>query len=424
MATRADAPSLDDALGPILASDPEAMRDPFPVWRRLREESPVHRIGPVVLLSRYEDVKAAIRSPEMSNRFVVSGTRSAEVKGRFDERRLRIYNEISEFESLYVSRADGEQHNRLRRIAHSAFTPRRVAEMRPIIQRYTDEALARIDPSEPVDLISALAFRLPLMVICDMLGVPEEGRENIRIWSNQIGRNRGGDDTESMEIAHTAMRKLRHYVEEGLEPSRRNGTGSDLLTALLQAEEGDKLAPQEVTAMVVILLFAGHETTTNLVSIGALQLLQNRDQWERLCADPSAVGGAVEELLRYLSPVQWLVRVALTDTEFDGGVIEKGQTVFASLAAANRDPAVFEDPEALDVTRGDARNHLALGFGPHFCLGNALTRLEGAVVFETLARRFPEMELADETPEFGGNAMLRSLNGLDVVLGAPAESLS
>jgi cytochrome P450 len=189
------------------------------------------------------------------------------------------------------------------------------------------------------------------------------------------------------------------------------------VTALMQAQEGDRLADQELTAMFVVLLFAGHETTTNLIGIGLVELLRHRDQWERLCADPSLAASATEELLRWVTPVQWLGRVVTEPFELEGVRLERGQSVFPILAAANRDPEAFADPNRLDITRPDARNHLALGFGPHFCIGNALARLEGTVAFGTLARRFPELELAEDELGWRGNAMLRGLTALPVRLG-------
>ena len=166
--------------------------------------------------------------------------------------------------------------------------------------------------------------------------------------------------------------------------------------------------------MIVVLLFAGHETTTNLIAIGMLELLRNPAQWERLCAEPSLAGQATEELLRYVSPVQWVNRVAVDDFEIAGYKVSKGQTIFPILASANRDPEVFEDPEKLDITRSNAGLHLSLGFGPHSCLGSALARLEATVVFEYLATRYSSMQLVDDDPTYHGNAMLRGLTGLSL----------
>lgn len=423
MATATTSTSLDEALARLLASDPDAMADPFPLWRRLREESPVHRLGGLALLTRYADVKAVIRDERgLSNGTAISGTRMAELTSRLDEEHLAAYHEVAGFESMYVSRSDGEQHDRLRGIAHRVFTPRRIAAMHESIARYTDDLLEDVDPAGVTDFISTLAYRLPLMVIADMLGVPDSQREQIHVWSNQLGRNRNGDDPDALMVAHGAMREFRHYVEEILVPMRQDGGGTDLVTALLQAEAGERLTLPELTSMFVVLLFAGHETTTNLIGNGLLELMRHRDQWERLCDDPSIAPQATEELLRWVTPVQWLGRVALEDIQVAGQTIPQGQTVFPVLAAANRDPDVFADAERLDLTRRDARQHVALGFGPHFCLGNALARMEGTVVFETLARRYPDMELVDDQPRWRGNAMLRGLERLEVRFGTPRRA--
>jgi cytochrome P450 len=198
---------------------------------------------------------------------------------------------------------------------------------------------------------------------------------------------------------------------------RRNRGSSALVAALLDASEGDRLADDELAAMFVVLLFAGHETTTNLLGTGLLELLRHPDQWALLREDPELVPSAVEELLRWVAPIQWLARVVTQDTELGGERVGEGETVVAVLACANRDPEVFDRPQQLDVTRSDSREHLSLGFGPHFCLGASLTRLEGAVVFETLRSRFPKVELAGDTFDWRGSSMFRGLSGLPVALG-------
>ena len=419
MAVEASARSLDDDLAAIINSRPEGLADPFPVWRRLLEEDPVHAHGPLIVVASHRHVKALIRdSVRLSNSTMTSGTRAeAIMRGLSDEQRS-AHLEVSAFESLYLSRSDGNQHRRLRNAAHQAFTPRRIAEMQRAVVRYTDAMISASMIGGVVDLMPTLAYQLPLMVIVDMLGVPETDRESIHVWSNVLGRNRGGDDPTALMEAHGAMAEFRHYVEEVVLPERRRRPGTDLVSALMEAHDGERLADHELTAMFVILLFAGHETTTNLIGNGLVELMRHRDQWDRLCADPSLVVSAVEELLRWVTPVQWLGRVATQAFELEGVQIEAGQTVFPVLAAANRDPEAFAEPERFDIARSDAKNHLALGFGPHFCIGNALARLEGAVAFATLARRFPELELAEEELEWRGNAMLRGLKALPVTLGA------
>jgi cytochrome P450 len=410
--------SLDERLSRIFASEPAAMAHPEATWRELRERSPVHRLGPIVLIARYKDARDVLRDQtRFSSRYFVTGSRAQTIRESLTPEQQAANDEIGAFESMYMSRSDDEQHDRLRGSASRVFTPRRMADMLSTIRRYADEMLDVMREEQVSDLVSGLSYRLPLMVIADMLGVPPSDRDQIHQWSGQLGRNRGGDDPEALMIAHRAVREFRNYVEEILVPLRENREGSDLLTALLEAEESSRLTPMELTAMFVVLLFAGHETTTNLISIGLLELLRQRDQWERLCADPDLAPLAVEELLRWVTPVQYQWRATRAEVEIDGVRIESGTTVGAVLAAANRDPEFFPDPERLDITRPGAKQHLALGLGPHFCLGNALARLEGAIVFETLARRFPKLELAEDDPPYGGNAMIRTLLRVPLWLG-------
>jgi cytochrome P450 len=411
--------TLDEELADILQSHPLGLENPFPVWERMLVEDPVHQHGPLVLVGSHRHVKALIRDQErLSNSTMEAGTRAAAIIEGLTPEQRRAHREVSAFESLYLSRSDGEQHKRLRTVAHATFTPRRIAAMQAAVQRYTEDLItASVVSGDVVDLMPTLAYQLPLMVIADMLGAPAEMRQNIHDWSNRLARNRGGDDPVALMDAHAAMGEFRHYVEDEVIPLRRREPGTDLVTDLMQAHEGERLHDQELTAMFVILLFAGHETTTNLIGNGLVELMRHRDQWELLCGNPSLVPAAVEELLRWVTPVQWLGRVATETFELEGVTVQRGQTVFPVLAAANRDPEVFADPERLDITRDDAKNHLALGFGPHFCIGNALARLEGQVAFHTLVTRFPEMTLAQDELSWRGNAMLRGLATLPVRLG-------
>jgi cytochrome P450 len=407
---------LEQELDAILASRPEAIADPFPVWRRLLESAPVHRHGPVLFVSRYEDVKSLSRNgAALSNRAQFEGSRVDAIVAGLSPEQARAHREVSAFEQNFIARSDGEIHARRRNIAHRAFSPRRVVEMTETIQSYTDELLDRLPAAEVVDLMSGLAYALPLMVIGDMLGVPAADREQIHVWSNLLGRNRGGDDPVALMRAHEALGEFRSYVEQLIAEKRRH-PGTDLVSALMEAHEGDRLSEEELTAMFVVLLFAGHETTTNLIAHGLVELQRNPEQWRLLCDEPTIAEAAVEELLRWVSPVQFNGRVAVQTVELDGGRIEPGDTVFLMLAAANRDPGFFADPDRLDLRRPDARAHLALGFGPHFCLGNALARLEGAIVLGTLARRFPNLEIASETLAYRGHWKLRSLAALPVLL--------
>lgn len=412
-------PTTPDAeLTAILASDPDAIADPFPVWNRLRDVAPVHRHGSVVLVSRYADVKRLQRdSDHLSNRYAIDGTLVAANYARLDDEQVAAAKEIASFESLYMPRSDGDDHARLRGIAQRAFSPRRVADMRAGIERYTDLLIDEMRQGAPVDFRGSFAYRLPMMAITEMLGVPDGDRERVNRWSNQLGRNRGGDNPDAVLGAHAAMREFRHYIEEVVIPERRANPGTDLVSALIEASEGDQLSDQELTAMFVVLLFAGHETTTNLLSGGLLELMRHRDQWRRLVDDPALVPNAVEELLRWTSPVQWVGRVAAADVTIGDLDVARGESVFLLIAAGNRDPEQFPDPDRLDVTRDNARTHLSLGFGPHFCLGNSLARMEAAVALTSLVTRFPDVRALDDAPGWTGNAMLRTLTSLPIELG-------
>jgi cytochrome P450 len=216
------------------------------------------------------------------------------------------------------------------------------------------------------------------------------------------------------------MGEFRTYLDETLDEHRRTHDRSGLLAALMDAE-GDQLTSEELAANFVMLLLAGHETTTNLIGIGLFELLRHPDQWQALRDAPERVPSAVEELLRFVTPVQWVVRVPADDFEHGGVAIPQGQLVFLLLAAANRDPTAFSDPERLDITRSDETRHLAFGLGPHFCLGTSLARLEGRIAFEALVSRFPAMELAADNLRWRGNARLRGLESLPIALGQPRK---
>jgi cytochrome P450 len=409
-------PDIDERLRLLLASDPEALVDPFPLYAELREQHPVHRAGPIVLVSRYEDVRALLRDQaRFSKGARREGSLADDVRSRLTGADLDAFEEVTAFEALYVSRVDGAEHERLRRIAHRAFTPRRIAELEAATRRYVelllDEAAARGDV---VDLMP-FAYQLPLMIICDLLGVPHADRELINHWSGTLGRNRGGTELEPLRAAHVALREFRAYIDEMLAEHRRR-PATDLVAALIDAEDGDVLSTDELAAMFVVLLFAGHETTTNLISIGLRELQRVPVEWRRLCADPGLAAAATEELLRWVTPVQSVNRLALEDVEVGGTTVRAGEAVYLMLAAANRDPRAFQSPERLDVTRPDRGKHVSLGYGIHFCLGASLARLEGAAAFGALARRFPGLELAGDEPGFTGNAQLRRLDALPVCL--------
>ena len=408
--------SLDRDLARIFASDPEAMADPFPLWGRLRESHRVYRHEHTVLISRYEDIKELHRDSEHgSRRGFFEGTRAEAIRHALTPEAQASFDELAAFQGLQVSRTEGDAHERLRRIAHRAFTPRRIAALRELIETYCDELLAPVLAADETDLMP-FAYGLPLMVISDILGVPdEEQRNQVRQWGNRIAAHLGSTDSAVVIDAHRAILEFRAYVDDVI-ARHRGGAGVGLAATLLDAEQEERLTEDELAAMFVVLLFAGHETTTNLISIGLVELLRNRDQWSLLCAEPALAPAAVEELLRWVTPVQWEQRLIVGDLDLAGTRLARGQTVLTMLAGANRDPAVFARAGELDIGRDDARKHLSFGHGPHFCLGASLARLEGEIAFAALARRMPDVALAVDPAElrFQGTAMMRQLRELPI----------
>jgi cytochrome P450 len=409
---------LDLRLRAFFASEPDAIADPFPLWAELRAAAPVYDLGPTTLVSRYADVRALARDGQrFSNAYREQGPRSQLIRASLPPEAQPAFDEVREFEANELSRTDGERHARLRAIAHRAFAPRRIAELEQATQRYVDGLLTELAEQEVCDL-KVLAYAVPLQIISDLLGAPASDRELIHDWSNKLGRNRGGTEAGPLLEARDALREFRAYVAELIDRHRTSSDDStDLAAALIEAERTDRMQPIEQAAMFLQLLFAGHETTTNLIGNGMLELLRAPDQWRRLVDDPSGAPAATEELMRFVSPVQFGGRLVLADVEIAGVPVAAGTTVVPIWASANRDPDAFERPDELDLGRPDARNHLGFGFGPHFCLGSSLARLEGATAFATIARRFPEIELAADSFAWTGNAMLRSVVSLPVALG-------
>ncbi len=413
---------LDQRLTALVESRPEAIVDPYPLYHELLETSPVHRLGPTVVLSRYDDVKLAIREVKrMSSQAYRVGSRATEIRSRLGEDQARAFDEIAAFEAMYISRADGGVHQELRDIAMRPFGPRRIVELRATIVRYLDELLAEAvaDGAEVVDLVSTVMMKLPVMVICTLLNVPLGDAPTIKAWSGRIGKNRGGVVASDLMDAHAAMRDFRGYVQEIVDHHRRAPGSTDLVAAFMGAEGEARLTAEQLAAQFVVLLFAGSDTTNALMANGLLALAQRPDQWRAICAEPALVEPAVEELLRWVSPVQFLWRVTTAPMEFGGVELDAGTTVMPIVAAANRDPRVFSDPDALDVRRRDLEPHITFGYGPHFCLGNALARMESEIFFSTIARRFPDLEMTVDPSELEwyGNAMFRTIRALPLALG-------
>jgi len=388
---------------------PEFIRDPYPSYERLRSTDPMH-ITPfgAFLASRHAEVSLVLRDKRFGKDFV--------------DRTVRRYGpqvmEEPVFRSMrhWMLQQDPPDHTRLRGLVVKAFTARRVEDMRPRIQAIVDETLDRIAPRGHMDLIEDFAFRLPVTIICDMLGIPPEHREVFYTSSRNGGRLLDPVPLSPAEIAeaNAGNAAAQMYFQQLFELRRKN-PGDDLTTQLVQAEEdGSKLSNEELTANIILLFGAGHETTVNLIGNGLLALHRNPDQLALLKANPALITNAIEEFLRYDSSVQMGVRVALEDIDDLGGKkIPKGESVLCLLGSANRDPAVYPDrPDRLDITRSNVRP-LSFGGGIHFCLGAQLARIEAEVAIATLLRRLPDLRLDDaRTPEWRPTFVLRGLKSL------------
>jgi cytochrome P450 len=290
---------------------------------------------------------------------------------------------------------DPPDHTRLRRLVSSAFTPRAIAELEPWIRNATDRLLDRADAQAGFDLIDALAFPLPIAVICHLLGVPAEDQASFRVWGHDVATTL---DPQSKPTSETRTRSaelaLTAYLQE-LVRKRRVEPDDSLLSALIAAEEeGDRLSSTELVSTALLLLVAGFETTVNLIGNGTVALLGDQEQWRRLHEQPALVPNAVEELLRYDSPVQMTSRNATEEMAIGRTVIPKGAQVIVAIGGANRDPDVFDQPGLLNIDRPNAAQHLSFSLGIHHCLGAALARLEARIAFEELSRRYSRLQLA------------------------------
>jgi len=381
----------------------ENRRDPYPAYRRLRESAPIrwNRWQRSWLLSRYEDVAEVLRDPRFTT------DRRALLPFRVMRRASRRHPDFVNLLDRNLLMLDGEEHRRVRSLVSKAFTPRRVEALRPRVEEIVDELLEAVAGRGELELVRDLAHPLPVIVIAELLGVPLEDRERFRGWSNDVvqildllsGREGLGPAWRGSEGLATYFR--------GLLAERRRAPRDDLLSAMLAAEEdGRALDEADLLSLCALLLAAGHETTTNLIGNAVLALLRHPDERKRLQQDPGLVAGAVEEFLRFDSPVQVTDRVVTEDLEFRGHLFRRGQLTVCLLGAANRDPERFAEPDRLDVARAD-RGHLAFGLGPHVCLGAPLARLEAEIALAGLLRRFPDLRGAIEPPARRPSVVLR-----------------
>jgi cytochrome P450 len=399
--------------------NPATNANPFPEFARLRAEDPVHW-SPAMkawIVTRHADVKqVALNNKQISaNRLTPFFKTNPEYQKGSIESLVRYLNHWMVFR-------DPPDHTRLRRLFNKAFTPTSVENLRPniedIVAHLIDGMEAKASRGETVDYIADFAYPLPASVIMDLLGVPRADLQVVKEWSDDIALFIGTAQVAGNKYlrAEAGAKAMAGYFRALVE-DRTARPRDDMISLLVLArDDRDALSTDEIIGTAILLLFAGHETTTNLIGNGFLYSMKHRGEWERLVAEPSLAGTAVEEFLRYDGPSGALARVAAADLEMGGKTIREGQRVFAFMNSANRDPEAFEDAERFDI--GRVQNpHLTFGFGIHFCLGAPLARLEAQIAATRLAERLPGIRLSGTEPEWHDSLILRGVKSLPVQLG-------
>jgi cytochrome P450 len=392
--------------------DQAFLDDPFPTYKLMRENAPVHRNPDgSYFLTRYEDVVLALRHPAMSS------DKKIDFKPKFGD------GPLYEHHTMSLVFNDPPIHTRVRKLLSEAFTPRKLKELEPVVEGIIDRLLDRLAVQGEFDVVSDFALALPTEIIADMLGVPEEHRHKLHNYSNLIlGALDPVVSPENIVKGHAAVEEFGALLEELIAKRRvtpEGGEMGEVLAALIFGEvDGEKLTPVELVQNCIFLLNAGHETTANLVGNGISILLDHPDQMQRLRDDPSLIKPAVEEFLRFQSPLQIGNRKATEDVEFglEGSktIIPSGSFIHLAIGAANRDPETFDDPENVDIGR-KPNPQIAFGIGKHICMGNTLGRIEGHVAVGKFVERFPNLRAAGEK-RFHGRARFRGLDVLPVAV--------
>ena len=395
-----------------LLQTPEFLQDPYPVYRRLRDEQPVYcsESWNCWLLSRYDHVAESLRDHQ---RFTNVGT-THRFLDQLPQQTLDQIQPLYEHFSIGLTRCDPPDHTRLRGLTNKAFTPRVVGSMRDRIQTIVDQLIDAVADQGRLDLIRDFAYPLPTTIIAEMFGFPVEDRDQFKAWSTGIAafHGSGGADPKLVLRSQKALLAAREWLRRLIDERRRNPT-ADLLSRLANAEEfGDTLTDPELFSICVTFLIGGHETTTNLIGNGMLALLRHPEQLRILRGDAELIPLAVEEMLRYDAPTQRAHRIADEDIEWGGQRIRQGDFVQLLLGSANRDPQQFEKPNQFDILRTNQR-HVSFGMGVHFCPGAPLARLEAQIAIGTLLRRLPKLRLVPDQPiEWSPNNLFRGLQHL------------
>ncbi|WP_334770806.1 cytochrome P450 [Nostoc sp.] len=391
----------------------EFRANPYPTYHYLRSEEPVH---PYLLkkswvITRYADVKAILRDARFR---CADRPELIKEKNQYLQNKGRNLNALAYTSSQLLFYLNPPDHTRLRGLVVKAFSPMVVERMRPCIQKIVDELLDRVRHQGTMDIIADLASPLPVIVIGRMLGIPNEAQDQLHQWSNILSRILDSlVSLEEYEAMNEAIEEFQEYLR-GLIAEREKNPQEDLISALIAAKnQSDKLSQEELLATCILLFTTGEETTVNTIGNGMLALLSHPEQMEQLQKEPTIISNAVEEILRYDSPVQITVRIAIENLEIGNQTIQAGEEVVLCLGAANRDSAQFPDPDRLNINRCE-NNHLAFGDGIHYCLGAALARAQAQIAINTLLQQFSEFKLASDKLEWRKNVVLRGLTALPV----------
>lgn len=390
---------------------PEIIQNPYPMFGKMRREAPVHWNASVKgwFVTRYFDVRVVLRDPRFS----------VEKMAPFAERVVGSKQEkvafLSEFLGGWMVFKDPPAHTKLRQVLQGAFMPKPLAALRPKVEAIAAEVLDNLGDRTEIDLIADFGVALPATVIGDLCGVPRDKTFKLREWADDIAKFvlQGRTTPDRYDLSYNALVECVAFYRQLVADHCKNPQ-DDLTTVMIDGGDiGKPLTDDEIVSTLVLILFAGHETTTNLIANGMYALLQHPDQMAKLEADRSLVPSAVEEFLRFEGPASTMVRIALEDVELGGQQIKKGDRIFASVDAAGHDPDVFEGAEGIDITRRRNR-HMAFGKGIHLCLGAPLARLEGQVAFEALFDRYTDFKLRGDTPEWRDELITRGLHTLPI----------
>ncbi|MFT7245551.1 MAG: pimeloyl-[acyl-carrier protein] synthase [Candidatus Azotimanducaceae bacterium] len=393
---------------------PKLWADPYHFHSKMRESSPIHYSIALKAywVTQFDLVQEILKDKRFGADVRKYPERADPISKRMNKNQLESFNNPSMLD------LDPPDHSRLRRLVSQGFMSKFIQALEPNIRRIVRDCLDKTGNASHFDLVQSLAAPLPAVVIAEMLGLPESDHGRFQIWSEQLVGGTGTNDTDKIEDSQRASQALRDYFRDVIKIKRQN-MDDGMISRLIRAEEeGDKLSETELYNTCLLLLVAGHETTTRLISNGVFLLLESPQQLAQLRADPTLIPQAIEEMLRYEPPVQATRRFATEDIEFHGTTFKKGQLIFLSIAGSNRDPRANKDPDTFDINR-EKSTQISFGYGIHLCIGAALARLETQVALEELLDRYPDIQLLDDAPAWGSNPFFRGLDHLNIQISRP-----